>query len=126
MNKEIIKVYCMSRGVFWVVDGELLAYPFMDDEVEGIAKSGETYNHKKLWTHIKPKGAGNITYNHYPRGRVELSNKGKPIIYLNPNIDKSLIPEIRAAFGLTTEPEIREDHSQHYKSYLDDGWVPEP
>lgn len=47
----------MSRGVFWIIDGELLAFPFMEDSLEGVAKSGNTYNHKKLWNDIKPHGS---------------------------------------------------------------------
>ena len=38
------------RGVFWVIDGALLAYPFIEGVyAEGTARSGVTYNHKKLW-----------------------------------------------------------------------------
>lgn len=43
------------RGVFWVVDEKLLAFPFCPDHPlvpfypEGIAKPGVTYNHEKLW-----------------------------------------------------------------------------
>ena len=37
-----------SRGVFWIIDDELLAFPFMENDVNGIAKSGNTYNHKEL------------------------------------------------------------------------------
>lgn len=74
----------LSRGVFWIVDDKILAFPFMNDEI-GVAKSGNTYNHKKLWTDIKPRGY-NKPYNYYPRGRVDISNKGKAIIYMNPDI----------------------------------------
>lgn len=114
----------MSRGVFWIINDELLAFPFTDEYSEGIAKSGNTYNHKKLWNEIKPKGC-NKPYNYYPRGRVEISNKGKPIIYMNPNVDDSFIPLIRTEFGLRESPTIRYDNSQHYKCYLDDGWKSE-
>ena len=114
----------MSRGVFWIINDELLAFPFTDEYSEGIAKSGNTYNHKKLWNEIKPKGC-NKPYNYYPRGRVEISNKGKPIIYMNPNVDDSFIPLIRTEFGLRESPIIRYDNSQHYKCYLDDGWKSE-
>lgn len=113
----------MSRGVFWIVDGNLLAFPFTEDYSSGIAKSGNTYNHKKLWNDIKPRGC-NTPYNYYPRGRVDISNKGKPIIYMNPNVDSSIIPEIKIEFGLRDDPVIRYDHSQHYKCYMDDGWEP--
>lgn len=118
MSKE------MSRGVFWIIDGELLAFPFYEDSAVGIAKSGNTYNHKKLWSDIKPKGC-NKPYNYYPRGRVDISNKGKAIIYMNPNIDESLIPLIKSEFGIRENPTIRYDNSQHYKCYLDDGWKPD-
>ena len=114
----------MSRGVFWIINDELLAFPFTDEYSEGIAKSGNTYNHKKLWNEIKPKGC-NKPYNYYPRGRVEISNKGKPIIYMNPNVDDSFVPLIRTEFGLRESPIIRYDNSQHYKCYLDDGWKSE-
>lgn len=108
----------MSRGVFWIVEGTLLAFPFTGEYTDGIAKSGNTYNHKRLWGEIRPKGC-NKPYNYYPRGRVEITNKGKPIIYMNPNIGSELIPEIKAAFGLREEPVIRYDYSEHYKCYLD-------
>lgn len=42
---------------------------------------------------------------------------------MNPNVDKSLVPEIIIQFGLTQYPRILYDNSQHYKCYLDDGWV---
>ena len=114
----------MSRGVFWIVDGNLLAFPFTDEYSDGVAKSGNTYNHKKLWNDIKPRGC-NKPYNYYPRGRVDISNKGKPIIYMNPNVDSSIVPEIKIEFGLRDDPVIRYDHSQHYKCYLDDCWKPD-
>lgn len=36
---------CPSRGVFWIVDDTILAFPFMNDGIS-VAKSGNTYNHK--------------------------------------------------------------------------------
>ncbi|MDE5853545.1 MAG: hypothetical protein K2O36_02645 [Ruminococcus sp.] len=111
----------MSRGVFWIVNDELMAFPFMENSPEGVAKSGNTYNHKKLLNDVRPKGC-NKPYNYYPRGRVDISNKGKPIIYMNPDIDDRFIPLIKSAFGLRSEPIIRYDNSRHYKYYLDDGW----
>ena len=110
-----------SRGVFWDVDGELLAFPFFEDSEYGVADSGNTYNHKKLWPYIKPKGC-NKSYNYYPRGRVDFTNKGEPIIYMNPNISEEMIPKIKVAFGLRTAPKIHVDGSDHYKCYLDNGF----
>lgn len=45
-----------QRGVFWVIEdkGEehLLAFSFISGAVTCVAKSGNTYNHKKLWEHV--------------------------------------------------------------------------
>lgn len=115
----------MTKGVFWVIGDKLLSFPFLDDfNSNGVSKSGNTYNHKRLWPDVKPKGC-NEPYNYYPRGRVEITNKGKPVIYLNPNIDNSIINEIKIEFGLRIEPKIQYDYSEHYKCYLDDGWKPD-
>ncbi len=71
------------RGVFWVVDGALLAYPFIDGVYGGgVARSGVTYNHKKLWEQLH--GSRGKPYNYYPRGRVDADNKGQPVIYMSP------------------------------------------
>lgn len=113
-----------ARGVFWIIDGDLYAFPFYDGVVSGIAKSGNTYNHRKLWNDVKPKGSKH-PYNYYPRGRVDIDNKGRFIIYMNPNVPKDVIPEIRSKFGIREDPIIRYDYSDHYKCHLDDGWKPE-
>lgn len=105
-----------KRGVFWVVDGELVAFPFDETATQGIAKSGKTYNHKLLWKYIKPR---NKTFDYYPRGRVDYIAKGKAIIYMNPNISAEYIDKIKIAFGIDSEPVIRYDHSEHYKCHID-------
>ena len=107
-----------TRGVFWIVDDKLLAFPFDGKYQEGISKSGKTYNHKKLWESIRPKGC-NKPFDYYPRGRVDYTGKGKPIVYMSPHIDDSYISEIIKAFELTETPIIRYDHSKHYQCYLD-------
>ena len=123
--KRYVKVQSMSKipstGVFWVIDNKLVAFPFDTNDTFGVAKSGITYNHKKLWEHVKSKYK-NKTYNYYPRGRVDFTNRGIAIIYMNPNIDDSFIPQIRQEFGIIEEPKIYYDYSDHYKCYLDDGW----
>ena len=106
-----------SRGVFWIVEDELLAFPFEDTEY-GVAKSGNTYNHKKLWEYVKPRGC-NKPFDYYPRGRVEFSGKGTPIIYMNPNISDEYVEQITKAFELKEDPIVKYDGSEHYKCYLD-------
>lgn len=113
-----------SRGVFWLIDGEICAYPFLEDSVDGVAKSGNTYNHKKLWEYVKPRGC-NKPFNYYPRGRVDFNGKDKPVIYMNPNIDDKYISDLMVQFGLREKPIIHYDYSDHYKCYLDDGYKPQ-
>lgn len=109
------------RGVFWVIDGALLAYPFVEGVyAEGAARSGVTYNHKKLWELVR--GSRGKSYNYYPRGRVDADNKGRPVIYMSPRVPLSLLLEIQTAFAITTEPLLRYDNSRHYRCHLDDGW----
>lgn len=93
----------MYRGVFWIIENELVAFPFIEGTNIGISKSGVTYNHKKLWPHVRPRGC-NKPYNYYPRGRVDFTNKGTAAIYMNPNVAKSLISEIMVQFELTNYP----------------------
>lgn len=110
------------KGVFWVINGLLLAFPFTENSFDsGLAKSGDTYVHKTLWSAIRPKGCSK-PYNYYPRGRIELNSRGKAILYMNPNVDESLIPEIMIQFGLSECPRVICDNSNHYKCYLDNGW----
>lgn len=110
------------RGVFWDMDGVLLAFPFVENMFDaGLAKSGNTYVHKKLWREVKPKKC-HKPYNYYPRGRIEITSNGKGILYMNPNVSEYLIPKIMKVFGLAEMPKIVYDNSQHYKCYLDERW----
>ena len=105
-----------KRGVFWVVEDKLLAFPFDETATVGIAKSGNTFNHKLLWEHVKPC---NKPFDYYPRGRVEVNPKGTAIIYLSTYVEEKYIAEIKTTFGITAEPLLRYDLSKHYQCYLD-------
>ena len=120
--KRCIKSAEECNGIFWVIDNELFAYPFYDTANIGVAKSGGTYNHKKLWSEIAPQKYRNKPFDYYPRGRVEFKSTGQPIIYMNPNIDEDMINEIKRQFGLRSEPIIHIDNSEHYKCHLDEGY----
>lgn len=122
--KRIISSKEEARGVFWLIDDELLAYPYYEGDTIGISKSGNTFNHKKLWNDLKPFG-NKHGYNYYPRGRVDFDNKGRPIVYMNPNIDEDILSKIKIEFGIRTTPVIRWDYSNHYRCYLDDGFKEE-
>ncbi len=130
-----------KNGVFWLIDDKICAFPY-DSEIyrEAISKSGNTYNHEKIWEYIRPKGC-NKPYNYYPRGRVVIaSGRGPllrynrnpvtamnyspeptlPVVYMNQNIDKKYIPEIIKLFNLHSPPVVRYDFSEHYKCCLDE------
>ena len=108
----------MKQGVFWLINNKLLAIPFdKSKHPDGIAKSGDTYNHKKLWKYVKPQNC-NKPYNYYPRGRVFKGTK-KAIVYMNPNISNEFIPNIKDTFGIDSELIVKLDYSKHYKCYLD-------
>lgn len=112
-------MYCtMKRGVFWLIGGKLFAYPFDGSYPDGIAKSGNTYNHKKLWDSLRPAGR-HVPFDWYPRGRVEITNQNEPVIYMSPHIGTEWIPQIMLLFEIGQEPVIRYDHSEHYRCYLD-------
>ena len=133
----------LCSGVFWIISAngdfqeyKLLAFEIPCDiygnvigtpEIALNAKSGNTYNHKKLWeTEIQNNPAhkpyNKHPYNYYPRGRVDISNN-RATIYLNPYINKDIIiSEIQRKFGLDTlnisKVRVVVDNSEHYKCYI--------
>lgn len=118
-NEKFSKIQGPSNGVFWLIDDVLVAYPYGSiNSKDGIAKSGNTYNHERLWNTIKSVG-NNKPYNYYPRGRVVINSKNKATIYMSPHIDISFVEEIKLAFGLTAEPKLIYDNSEHYKCFLE-------
>lgn len=125
----------LYSGVFWVKDinnptNEL--FFLIDTDLEGNpcsldglnAKSGITYNHKLLWNELSRKETEGKPFNYFPRGRVQIKN-GVVDIYLNPNLNRDdIIDLIIDNYNLTSKNGIRkirvhEDHSEHYKCYLD-------
>jgi len=96
----------MKRGVFWLIDGRLLCFPFDGSITEGIAKAGNTYNHKKLWEHLQPCGS-KVAFDCYPRGRVEITANGNAVVYASPHIGIEHTAEICRVFELDSEPVIR-------------------
>ena len=108
-----------EEGVFWVINGELHAYPFGSVETtEGIAKSQTTYNHKRLWNEIN-LNVFHKPYDYYPRGRVVINSRGKVTVYMNRHIDEVVLEDIKRKFGIIENPRVIYDGSEHYKCYLD-------
>ena len=103
------------RGVFWIVEGKLLAVPYDEEEAEGLSKNGFSYNHRLLWPRACPEGCRK-RYDYYPRGRVEYTDYGKPVILIGHSVEKKYIPEIIEAFVIREKPTIRYEGSGHYMS----------
>ena len=130
-------------GIFWIIsdssdlEGYKLIRFCVSCDAYGIAtekpsiplnsKSGTSYNHKAIWNdHIKSSAShkpySRENYNHYPRGRVEISNN-KAIVYLNPFLcQPKILDEIKMAFGLTKSNidniKIVADNSPHYSCFI--------
>ena len=104
----------MNHGLFWVIEGQLLAIPFNKSIFpEAIAKSGNTYNHKKLWPFVKPQTC-NKPYDYYPRGRVQVNKRGVAYIYLNPSI-LAYVTDVIDFFELEPNTFVKVDNSSHYQ-----------
>ena len=120
----------MKRGVFWLIDDKLVAFPFDGKYPEGIAKSGNTYNHARLWDFLVRSKDSALdsdvrshcyarSYDYYPRGRVDYNDHGKATVYMSPWIPREYIGQIMQAFELTNEPRLCYDYSAHYHCHLD-------
>lgn len=108
----------MYRGVFWMIDNEIAAFPFDGNIDVGVAKSGNTYNHRLLWDAVL-KSRYKKAFDYYPRGRVEINASGKAVIYMNQNISEENVKDICKYFEVDSEPIVKYDHSKHYKCHLD-------
>lgn len=127
MKKYISAAKESTNGIFWYLDDQekLLSYPFGSVSTsDGVAKSGDTYNHKRLWAELRPNKK---SYNYYPRGRVDWDNQGRATIFLNPNVPETVINQIKLDFGIRSSDDCRieYDYSNHYKCHLDNGWKPD-
>ena len=138
MKVKLMESKDLYKGIFWIVDQDNLdankKYCFTiectpDGNSTGlygdhVAKSGDTYNHKKYWGLLPKEYTHNKPFDYYPRGRVEISN-GKATIYLNPNIaTKEIMDFLVDQFNLNEHNGIKKarlfpDGSSHYKCHLD-------
>ncbi len=129
----------LYKGVFWITDLENLdenelffripvnSQGMIDPLVDRMSlnsKNNDNYNHKRLWESLGSKVTHGKRFDHYPRGRVEISNE-KAIVYASPYIcTEDIIDWIKDKFNLTEQNGIKyvrvvPDNSRHYKCYLD-------
>ena len=124
---------CEKKGIFWIVDRENLKnnepYLFrIPVDCGGVpipltpipplnSKHGDNYNHKKTWeTYVPAELRRGKPYNYYPRGRVEIKDKEKAKIFLNPDIaTEEIIAYIVEKFRLQyRKVKVIADGSKHY------------
>ena len=123
-----------KKGIFWIADRKnlqnnepylfripvdpvgvpcpLMSIPLLN------SKHGDHYNHKKTWEeYVSAELRGGKPYNYYPRGRVEIKEKGKAKIFLNPDIaTEEIIAYIVEEFRLQCrEVKVIADGSRHYQ-----------
>ena len=122
-----------KKGIFWIVDRKNLQnnepYLFrIPVDPVGVpsfltpippfnSKYGDNYNHKQTWeTYVPAELRRGKPYNYYPRGRVEIKEKGKAKIFLNPDIAMDeIIAYIAEKFRLQhREVKVIADGSRHY------------
>ena len=134
----------LCSGIFWILsdcydlsDYELLKFgipcdsngkPNNTHSIELNSKSGNFYNHKKLWesevkNNNKYRPYNKKDYDYYPRGRVEISSN-RATVFLNPHINEpKFINAIKNNFGLfpynNPKTRIIADGSVHYQCFLD-------
>jgi len=114
----------LSNGIFWFIDNKIFDFPAVNltDNTIGLSKSGNSFNHKKVWESLSTKITQGKRFDYYPRGRVEIDKLGRIVIWINPNLNnfKSL-QQIKLKFGIRShnDVKVKEDHSEHYKCYLD-------
>ena len=133
----------MSKGIFWflcAVDqkgelrftGEILSLPVRCDEdgnpvvsVSFNSKNGCSNTHKASWWTVTAgrKDLRRIPWNHFPRGRVEIS-RGRALVFLNPRIlgCGNYLERIMETFGIAClDVKVKIDNSAHYQcSILDE------
>mgnify|MGYP000030106166 CR=1 FL=1 len=123
-----------KKGIFWIADRKNLQnnepYLFcIPVDSVGVpcfltpipplnSKHGDNYNHKQTWeTYVSAELRQGKTYDYYPRGRVEIKEKGKAKIFLNPDIaTDEIVAYIIEKFRLQhRDVKVIVDGSKHYR-----------
>ena len=125
--------HSVKKGIFWIVDRENLqnnepylfripvdyagAPCFLTPIPPLNSKNCDNYTHKKTWDRYVPAELRRgKPYNYYPRGRVEIKDREKAKIFLNPDIaTDEVIAYIIEKFRLQYRTlKVIADGSRHY------------
>lgn len=131
----------LYRGIFWIRDIDNINDTDLyfqipcdsNGEIDSnfqislqlSSKDTRNYNHKNLWNSLPKKITNNLSFDYYPRGRVEVHN-GVATIYCSPYIATEELKDwIVNKFNLNNHNGIKKvkmiaDGSNHYHCYLDD------
>lgn len=130
MGTQEDKHVTLYKGVFWVIDHQIVSEKVVCDEcgnmileeTRGFQTETWSNNHKKIWSKWPRVITQGKPYNYFPRGRIEIRNK-KAVIFLNPAIcSEEIIQMIKTEFELEVneilqEIQVKADGSWHYKCY---------
>lgn len=120
----------MFKGLFWLADNKLITYKIPCDtygvpavlDLHYNSRRGDSFTHKATWKEAACDQTREIrskTWNHFPRGRVEVKAK-KVAVYHNPVFSTPEFKQkIRDEFALTDESltlRFVSDYSNHYKA----------
>ena len=128
------------KGAFWVIadsvpdilvgkftiDGSKILCSY-EGKLDRTRATRKNETHESVWNELSSK-YGNVPYNYYPRGRVEIAH-GKATVYLSPHINIADIQNwIIDKFNLNEHNGINKvrfisDYSEHYKCYLDEEMI---
>lgn len=133
----------VKKGIFWIVNRENLennepflfripvdcagAPCYLTPSPRPNSKHGDNYNHMLTWDQYVPEELRRCKpYDWYPRGRVEIKEKGRATIFLNPDIaTDEIIAYVKEKFRLQhREVKVVADGSKHY-GYYHDKYMPE-
>ena len=127
----------LYKGVFWIkeledINSSILYYSIKCDANGNIiqadvpssvlGKSGNNFNHNKLWDSLSKSITNNKSYDYFPRGRVEIKN-GKSTIFISQYLtgfEDEVVKVIKKRFNLYSKNGVNKivvcaDGSNHYK-----------
>lgn len=128
----------MRKGLFWVIGEagtrQLLTFSvecdengaLCDEQIPYNSRKGDSYVHRQSWALAAqkyPREIRNKPWNHFPRGRVEISN-GKATVFHNPALEAwtEFQASVMHEFEIENIPaRFVPDGSKHYR-FSEDGY----
>lgn len=109
----------MKEGLFWVIAST--EQGLSNGEFNILTHFVRDESHVNVWQQITQGRAdlSQFQYDHFPRGRIWINDKGIPIIFINPALDLPIVIEkIKEVFELNAEVEICHDGVTPIKTFM--------